>query len=110
MLTAEEIAKYKDRLEKERVSLLKEIKRDSRPEDFGGEPMDKDDEEADEAEEYANKLAVGEVARERVNEIDAALNRMAEGKYGTCENCGQEISKQVLDLVPESQYCDNCKK
>lgn len=110
MLTPESIELYKERLEKDRLRLVKKAEKESRPEDFGGEAMDPEDEEADEAEEYANDLATSEVLKGRVNEIDAALNKMREGKYGICENCGREIPKEVLDLVPESQYCDNCKK
>jgi RNA polymerase-binding transcription factor DksA len=45
-----------------------------------------------------------------VNEIDAALNKITAGTYGKCERCGKEIEKEVLDLVPESQLCEEHKK
>ncbi len=109
MLTTEEINKYKEKLEQERARLLKEVGGESKPEDFGGETADPEDEEADEAEEYDNELATAAVQKERINNIDAALQRMADGKYGICEKCGHEISKEVLDAAPESRYCDNCK-
>jgi DnaK suppressor protein len=109
MLTAHEIQGYKDRLEKTKDQLLKEVKIESRPANFGAETADQEDEKADEAEEFTNELATAAVQKERVNAIDAALARIREGKYGICEKCGKEIPKKVLDLVPESQYCDNCK-
>lgn len=109
MLTKEELDTYEERLNEERSKLLDGVKKNSRPEDFGGETMDPEDEEADEAEEFANELATGEVRRERINDIDAALQRIKDGKYGICEKCGGEIPKEVLNLVPESRYCEDCK-
>lgn len=108
MLTPEEIKKYKERLEKDRARLMGEIKSESRPTDFGSD-IDNGDEEADEAEELADNLAASEVFKGRVNEIDSALAKIAAGTYGICEKCGKEIPKEVLDVVPESQYCNDCK-
>ncbi|MEK7195584.1 MAG: TraR/DksA C4-type zinc finger protein [Patescibacteria group bacterium] len=100
--------KFKEKLESERESLLKRIAEDEKVTDFGSD-VDGLDEEADEADELSNKLATVQTLKERVNEIDAALNRMVEGKYGVCEKCGKEIENEVLEISPESRYCRNCK-
>lgn len=68
------------------------------------------DEEADEDEAFAGQVALGQSHREMINDIDAALNRIKEGKYGICEQCGKEISEEVLALIPESRFCEECKK
>ncbi len=109
MIAPQKIQEYKNRLEKEKARLLAEIKKNETPEDFGSD-IDHGDEEANEAEEFGNQLAANEALKERVNEIDSALNRIIEGKYGVCEKCGGEISQTLLDVVPESQLCGNCKK
>ena len=41
--------------------------------------------------------------------VDAALDRIEEGTYGTCENCGEEISKNRLDVLPHARFCITCK-
>lgn len=44
-----------------------------------------------------------------VDEIDAALARIAEGSYGTCVVCGREIGAARLEHRPESIHCVDCK-
>lgn len=105
----EKIKEYKEKLEKERLKLIDELLKEETPEDFGSD-TGHSDEETDEAENLGDRLALGHVTRERVNEIDAALNKIKEGKYGVCEKCGKEIESDVLDISPESRYCKNCKR
>ncbi|TMQ30556.1 MAG: hypothetical protein E6K70_23985 [Planctomycetota bacterium] len=40
-----------------------------------------------------------------LREIDHALERIEQGTFGRCGECGQEISRQRLDAVPYSRYC-----
>lgn len=42
---------------------------------------------------------------EELNAIDAALRRMDDGSYGTCEECGQEIGYGRLDAQPTAMRC-----
>jgi len=100
--------KYKNKLEKERANLLKELGKETRPEDFGSD-IDHYDEEADEAEEFSNQLAIGQSLKERISEIDHALSKIKTGKYGVCETCGLEIEEEILELSPESRFCKRCK-
>ncbi len=41
--------------------------------------------------------------------VDAALARWKEGKYGICVNCGKKIGAARLEFRPESVYCVACK-
>ena len=100
---------YRTRLESEKQKLLEDIRRNEKPEDFGSD-VDAGDEEANEAAEFSNQLAINQSLRERVNEIDAALSRMNVGTYGLCERCNRMISPRVLDVAPESQFCEQCKR
>jgi DnaK suppressor protein len=42
--------------------------------------------------------------------IDAALGRIAEGTYGLCERCGQEIAQERLRAIPYATLCIDCKR
>ncbi len=103
------LREYKKQLEEDRRKLIKEVKKDEKPEDFGSD-VDDFDEEKNEAEALGNQLAVSQAIKERVNEIDAALNKIRMGKYGICEKCGRQIGVEVLKVSPESRLCKNCKK
>ncbi|MEK7146949.1 MAG: hypothetical protein AAB772_01695, partial [Patescibacteria group bacterium] len=67
------------------------------------------DEEADEAEEFGNRLSVVKTLKERLQNVEAALVKINESRYGSCEKCGKEISWEVLKIDPESRYCQACK-
>jgi RNA polymerase-binding transcription factor DksA len=53
--------------------------------------------------------ATRELLMERVNRLSAALDRMSEGTYGTCVECGQAISAARLHAMPEVQTCVRCQ-
>lgn len=48
---------------------------------------------------------------EEVRDIDAALQRLAEGNYGYCVDCGREIEHERLFVQPTARRClDDQKK
>jgi RNA polymerase-binding transcription factor DksA len=49
-----------------------------------------------------------EHARRELAEIDAALARIAQGSYGTCQGCGGPMGLQRLRALPEAKYCVAC--
>ncbi len=42
--------------------------------------------------------------------IDAALGRVADGTFGVCITCGEDIQKQRLQAVPWTQFCLRCQE
>jgi RNA polymerase-binding transcription factor DksA len=54
-------------------------------------------------------LATRELVTERVNRLSAALDRMGEGAYGICVECGEVISAARLHAMPEVQTCIRCQ-
>ena len=46
--------------------------------------------------------------RLHVVEIDAALERVAAGTYGTCERCGEPIGEGRLEARPAARTCIRC--
>jgi hypothetical protein len=62
-------------------------------------------------ERSARKRTTGrptEAERREVDEIDAALARIAKGSYGHCERCGTAIGRQRLKALPEARLCRVC--
>jgi RNA polymerase-binding protein DksA len=47
--------------------------------------------------------------KQALDGVDAALERIEEGKYGVCIQCGKEIGLARLEFRPESIYCVDCK-
>jgi len=71
------------------------------------EDGDKDD-EADEVQEYDNMLSLEHSLEFKLKNVNIALEKMAEGKYGICEKCGKEIEKERLKVAPEARLCITC--
>ena len=46
---------------------------------------------------------------ERVNQLSAALQRLHEGHYGSCERCGNAIEPARLAALPEATTCRTCQ-
>ena len=42
--------------------------------------------------------------------IDAALQRIEDGTYGICQNCGQPIGEERLEALPWTTRCIDCKR
>lgn len=40
--------------------------------------------------------------------IEAALRRLAEGEYGYCVSCGEEIAAKRIENDPTTSVCINC--
>jgi len=52
---------------------------------------------------------LSETQRQRIRDIDAALERIDNGQYGVCMGCGEEIAQRRLEVRPFSRYCIECK-
>jgi len=51
-----------------------------------------------------------ENAEHLLGEIDAALRRIDEGTFGTCQVCGREIERERLEAVPYATLCIDDKR
>jgi RNA polymerase-binding transcription factor len=41
-------------------------------------------------------------------EIEAALSRLAAGRFGWCQHCGSAIAASRLTEIPQARYCPAC--
>ena len=104
----DKLAELKETLLQEKERIQKNMKVLTKNMDFGDSPG-MDNEEADESEETANELATIETLKDRVDNIDSALEKMAAGTYGVCDNCKGDIELELLEANPESAVCKKCK-
>lgn len=108
MFTKTELNKLKNKLMEEKEEIEKELKRHKDMPDFGSD-VDSD-EETDESEELSNQLALVQTYKNRMADINSALKKIQNGKYGICEKCKSEIALKLLQINPESRLCQKCKK
>jgi DnaK suppressor protein len=54
-------------------------------------------------------LALSAQALLAVEEIDFALVKISNGRYGVCEGCGELIGKPRLEALPYARLCIACK-
>lgn len=109
-----EIKHFQERLtsEKLRISrLLGWVKTEATEEDDSfseSAPASGDSEYADHATDlYVKELdvAMEERFKDRIREIDGALQRIATHQYGTCIRCGKPIPESRLEALPETPFC-----
>lgn len=65
------------------------------------------------ANEYAyrgRRMSVLEQLEEQLLDVNRALNRIEEGTYGICTNCGQPIQAERLEALPWADLCIDCQR
>ena len=73
------------------------------------EPLPQDfAEQAIELENSETMVALEDELREKEREVERALARLAEGSYGICTECGEEIAKERLEALPAAALCFDC--
>jgi RNA polymerase-binding transcription factor DksA len=54
--------------------------------------------------------ALAASARMVLSDVEAALERMREGRYGICPLCRAAIARNRLVIVPQARYCGRCRQ
>lgn len=73
------------------------------------EPLSPDaDDRAIQLENDESLQAIGQAATAELEDIEVALSRIAQGRYGICDRCGEEISSERLAAVPQASVCQRC--
>jgi DnaK suppressor protein len=109
MATARELLLAELALARERVAALeREFAGLAEAASAAGTDDEHDPEGATLAFERQHAAALLEAAREQVAAADAALRRLAEGRYGVCDRCGQPIGAGRLAARPAAVTCVRC--
>ena len=48
--------------------------------------------------------------RDKIRLLNDAMRKIADGSYGICEMCGENIQDARLELLPYATYCVSCKE
>jgi DnaK suppressor protein len=60
--------------------------------------------------EREQEISLANSILERINQVERALERLAEGAYGWCERCGNPIPVERLAAFPSATLCITCKQ
>ena len=107
-------APFKDRLLAEREQLLKRIAAQrggqvSRVEMAAEHDVRASDARAQATTEINEEFAMNEHETAELAAIDAALERIALGQYGECQDCGVTIPEARLNAYPMASRCVSCQ-
>ena len=102
--------KFKKTLEQQRDELMENAQKTL----SGDIHLDPDDfpDEIDAASSEMNLAFQGRLReRERglIGKIEQALQKIVDGVYGECENCGEQISLKRIQARPVAELCIDCK-
>lgn len=105
-----DLTRFKQLLEAQRDQLLGNAKKAL----SGDIHLDPDDfpDEIDTASSEVGLAFIGRLReRERglLNKINAALEKIEQGSFGECEQCGEEIGIKRLEARPVAELCIDCK-
>lgn len=115
-MTKDELQKLDNDLEQEEKSLIYQLNRIAnknhlvkgdftvRVPNYG----DEDDDNAQEAIDLDKNFALTQELESKLNSIRKTRQKIKEGTYGKCDNCGSEIPHERLKAVPEAAKCITC--
>ena len=100
-----------DALQKKQNELLDSYERDKA--EGNSQPDDGIQDLADKAASaYSKELnfSLSDAERNLLMAIEEALNRIKEGTFAVCINCGNPIGEKRLSAVPWTSYCIDCQE
>ena len=105
----EHFSTQRDELIAERDHLVTQLRHMGRAP--GTSELDFDEGFADSGQVTAERGEVDAIAgslSENLAEIEAALAKLEDGRYGLCEDCGNEIAVPRLEAMPSARFCISC--
>ena len=111
---AEKFKKQQEILEIERKRLNDELTQmqtnaSTAEERREGSPFGKREEEATETLELEKRLTLENRIRQELSNVEHALEKIKNGTYGVCDNCGKPIDPNRLEALPQATVCMSCK-
>jgi DnaK suppressor protein len=106
-----QLKKFKKLLETKRAEIVKKAQQ-TLEQDMALDADDLPDEMDLASSEYLQAFTFRLRGREKtfLDKIQKALERIEDGTFGTCEECGEPISVKRLEARPETTLCIRCKE
>lgn len=111
------LQELREKLEDEGYSIEQQLSEKGRKDETGnwtGSVEDGEGQEAergdtaDNLEELGTNVAIVEDLERKERDIVDALDKIDEGTYGICEECGEEIPVERLEVEPTARTCVAC--
>lgn len=102
-LSPEDLAALRENLHEQRLFRREQLRQIAAAPRTGTLPRHRSAAQA----EVQGKLA--DSARMVLHDVEAALERMAEGRYGGCHRCRRPVDRERLMIVPQARYCARCQ-
>jgi RNA polymerase-binding protein DksA len=99
-----DLTSVREQLESEKADLARQLDELTSV----GTGVDADENFADTAQVAAEQVEYRTLAaqlQDQLGDVEAALARIDDGAYGTCEVCGQEIAAARLEAMPSTRFC-----
>jgi DnaK suppressor protein len=98
---------FRERLVSEKANLESELGR--RPDALYAAHVAVEDQSSITHDQFIS-LHRNNLAYTKLKEVEAALDRLRFGDYGTCEGCEDGISDRRLNAIPWARYCLTCQE
>lgn len=115
VLEEKDVKKFEQMLIEQKEKLEADLERIAKPTSKEGDYEtryqdigDDMDENASEVEEYVGNIAIENNLEEQLKGINNALEKIKDGKYGACEECGADIALSRLEANPAARRCMQC--
>lgn len=59
--------------------------------------------------DLANTQTIEQVLEQEREQAEHARDRIAQGAYGICEDCGRKIGEERLAALPDATRCVSCQ-
>jgi RNA polymerase-binding transcription factor len=107
-MTKRQEKRFRRDLETTRGDLVRQLRlrRETLAVDDGGDRMDRvcRMEERNSTTKDVSRLT------ELLHSVEEALERLNEGSFGTCADCGRDLPAKRLEIVPWARLCVSCKE
>lgn len=104
-------ARFQAALEAERNRIQQQVKRNR--DELSTHSVETSGDEADQAQSMSEQhlsLRFKERDLLLLRKIEFALNRIKDGTFGECDDCGQQIGLKRLEIRPMATLCIGCKE
>ncbi|HEY3236706.1 MAG TPA: TraR/DksA C4-type zinc finger protein [Polyangiaceae bacterium] len=110
-MTKAQLKKFREQLESKRREIIRRAQQ-TLDEDMTLDANDLPDEMDLASSEYLQSFTFRLRGREKVflDKIQKALEKIDQGSFGICDDCGEKISIKRLEARPETTLCIRCKE
>lgn len=110
-MTAKKLKKFQDLLIEEKRNTLDDLLKENESYESLKESAMNGDIADIAFQSYEKQLLIGlsQKEKDKIDRIDAALQRIEAGTYGKCVDCGIDLDEERLTALPWALRCVSCK-